>query len=74
MRVAALIRRAQHEAEWRAVDPLVVTCHDDVWYFVGVCAERQNVHAFDLNDIEDVSLLDQPAKPPDVLDARQPAW
>jgi predicted DNA-binding transcriptional regulator YafY len=73
-RVVALIRRTQQVAEWRAMDPLVVTCHGDTWYLVGVCADQRSVRVFDLNEIEDVNLLDQSAVPPDVLDARRPAW
>ncbi|HEY7982921.1 MAG TPA: WYL domain-containing protein [Ktedonobacterales bacterium] len=74
VRVTVLIRRPQAVARWRAVDPLVVTCHRDVWYLFGFCTERQRMRVFDLNEIEDVTLLDQPAELPDALDARRPAW
>jgi predicted DNA-binding transcriptional regulator YafY len=73
-RVAMQVRIAPDASEWRTMDPLVVTFHDDVWYFVGVCVERRLVSAHALSDILDVRLLDQPAKPPDALFARRPAW
>ncbi|HEV2235155.1 MAG TPA: WYL domain-containing protein [Ktedonobacterales bacterium] len=73
-RVFARIRSAPGDAEWRAVDPLVVTCHGDIWYLVGFCTERQDMRVYDLSEIEDVTLLDQPAETPDVLDARRPSW
>jgi predicted DNA-binding transcriptional regulator YafY len=73
-RVAIQVRIAPDVAEWRTMDPLVVTRHDDVWYFVGVCVERQLVRAHALADILAVNLLDQSAEPPDALFARHPAW
>lgn len=73
-RISAAIRGApQDEPEQHILHPLMLTYLGDVWYFSGVSPDRV-LHVHDLSRVADITMLDEPAEPPDDLDVRVPSY